>query len=415
MNLKAIQERNMQLTPVLFALFALVTPLSPSLRSIFLVLALVSVLFNPNCNQYLIYAFNTYWARSALLLVGFVALACLWSPAPFASQMAVLGKYSKLLYLPIFAVGFINPKTRTWSLNAYLAAMVITAFIALLKSYNIIPAFHSEDVNKIFYNHIVTGFMMASACYIAALEFFKSDGKAKIVYVFVVFITSYQILFLNTGRTGYVIYLLLMGVLCLQKLSLKKALIGLLGLAFLMLTAYGLSPTMQAGVKSLINDTHSFKASNATSSIGFRFRFHEYAQSLFLTHPVIGIGTGAFQYSYARDQPVEQWGDRLNEPHSQYWLTLSEQGIIGFIFLFGFLGSLFWGSIKLSGESMILGLLIAFCFGAFSDSILFYSPLGFLLIFFSALNFGEIIEKYANERQVGLNPKDEVVTRISAV
>ncbi len=389
------------LTPMLFALFAFAAPLSPSLRSIFLILALISVVLNPEYNRYLGYAFNSCWGRAALLLVGFVALACLWSPASFSDQLSVLGKYSKILYLPLFAVGFINPKTRRWCVNAYLTAMVLTCIIALLKAKGIIPPFHSNDVNKIFYNHIITGFMMAYASYLAALEACKVKGKLRMLYLFIVLITSYQLFFLNTGRTGYAIYFIVMGVFCLQKFSFKKALIGLGGLAALMLIAYSISPTMQTGIHNLITDAHSLNANNANSSLGFRIHFHEYAYSLFLRHPIIGLGTGGFQFTYDQERPIIEWGHFLNDPHSQYWLTLSEQGMLGGLLFLFFLSTLFWTALKLKeNKHLVLGILFAFCFDSFFDSILCYSIVGYLLILFSALGFGELIEQEACRRKV---------------
>ncbi|RUR12085.1 O-antigen ligase [Legionella sp. km772] len=410
MNFQVLQEKGVYLTPILFTLFIFVTPLSPSLRSVFLILALLSVLINPAYNQYLSYTFNTYWGRSALFLVGFVALACLWSPAPLAMQISTVGKYSKILYLPILAVGFINPKTRLWCINAYLGAMLFTCLISLLKAKGVVFIHSNDDVNKLFYNHIVTGFMMALACYIAALQAIKYKGRLKVLYLFIVASTSFQILFLNTGRTGYAIYLVVMAILCLQKLPFKKALFGLFFLSALMIGAYFLSPTMQTGIHNLANDVHSLNADNANSSLGFRFQFHDYARRLFMTQPLIGIGTGAFPYSYSLN-PILTWGKWLNEPHSQYWLTLSEQGIIGFSFLLLFLGSLLFACFNLSDKSMLFGIITAVCIGAFFDSILSYSPIGYLLLIFSALNFGEFIEKYADNKKTQQNrveDKDEI-------
>lgn len=400
MILKSLQEKGVYLTPVLFALFAFVTPLSPSLRSIFLVLALASILANPYYNQYLFYAFNTYWGRAALLLVGFVALACLWSPAPLSTQMGVLGKYSKLLYLPVLAVGFINPKTRIWCINAYLCSMMVTCITALLKIKGFVHIGNPSDPGELFYNHIITGFMMALACYIAGLQAFKFKGKTRVAYLLIVLITSYQILFLNTGRTAYFIYLFVMGLLLIQKLPLKKAFIGMLALSALILVAYSMSPTMQIGIHNLIIDAQTLHANNANSSLGFRLQFHDYAQSLFLRHPVIGVGTGGFQFIYIQEQPILAWGIFLNDPHSQYWMTLSEQGIIGAFLLILFLGSLFFAAFKLTeNKSILLGILLAFCLGASFDSILCYSTIGYLLIIFSALGFGEFIENYAREKK----------------
>jgi O-antigen ligase len=402
-SLKSLQEKCLYLTPILFVLFVFFIPISPSLKSIFFALAVASVLFNPTNTKYLFYAFNTYWGRIAVFFVAFIALACCWSPAPFSLQMSVLSKYSKLLYLPILAVGFINPKTRLWCVNAYLLSMIVTFFTALLKLYGFVEVGLVGDVGTLFYNHIITGFMMAIACYLAAVYAYQSNGLRRAAYLLVFLITSSHVLFINTGRTGYIIYFVLMGLFLLQKLSLKKALLAFSVFTALFCLAYSCSTVMQNGVHGAISDIKFFQKNNPNTSLGYRVQFHDYAQSLLMKNPVFGVGTGGFQYSFSQEQPIPAWGPILNDPHSQYWMTLSEQGIIGLSILVLFLGSLFFAAFQLKENgAMLLGVLIAFCLSAFSDSILCYSTAGYLLIVISALCFGEYIQRYAveNKKQI---------------
>lgn len=406
MNMTFLREKGFYLTTTLLFLFVFFIPISPTLKSIFFALAVASILLNPNYNQYLIYAYNSYWARVALLLVAFVALACLWSPAPFSIQMGVLGKYSKLIYLPLLAVGFMNSKTRFWCINAYLLAMVFTFIVALLKLKGIVHIGDPEDAGDLFYNHIVTGFMLATACYFALVYAFRTTGWMRLAYWVVILTSSYQMFFINTGRTGYAMYLLLMGLFLIQKLPLKKAFIGCVGLVGIMMLVYSVSPVMQTGVRNLIEDVKYLKKndlSTSVGSIGLRLQFHNYAKLLFLEHPIRGIGTGGFQYRYSQDEPVFAWGPILNDPHSQYWMTLSEQGIIGELLLFLFLGTILLASFQLKeGRALLWGVLAAFCMGSFSDSILCYSTAGYLLIVISALCFGEFLEQYAEKRSESL-------------
>ncbi len=70
--------------------------------------------------------------------------------------------------------------------------------------------------------------------------------------------------------------------------------------------------------------------------MGFRIQFHDYARSLFVKNPLLGVGTGGFKYNFIKDNPIPAWGPLLNEPHSQYWMTLSEQGLMGMLFLWAF-------------------------------------------------------------------------------
>lgn len=392
MRIPLIKGKSILLAPIFFVLFIFFLPISPSIKSIFLVCSLMSILFTPYYNQHLFYAFNTLWGRAALGLLMFILIACLWSQAPYSMQWMVVGKYSKVLYLPILAVGFIHPRVRNLSVNVYLVSILLTCIISIIKS-----RFAAGDAGAVFYNHIITGFMVAFASYLAGLFVFQYKGWLRIYYLVLVLLTSYQVLFINTGRTGYVVYFILMVLLLLQKISFKKAVPGILLLCGVMLTVYYVSPVLQERVNDLFSDIKFIHHhQNENTSLGYRVQFHNFAKSLFMTHPVIGIGTGGFKYSASRDNPVPSWGNELTDPHSQYWLTLSEQGIIGLLFLLFFLWSLFITSFQLTETRPILvGILAAFSSSALTDTILCYSTAGFMLVVMSALSLGELIEKRA--------------------
>ncbi|MDR3442624.1 MAG: O-antigen ligase family protein [Legionella sp.] len=393
-------EQKMNLiAPFFIVLLVFFVPVSSSLKSIFLALTVVTLVFTPTYRKQIPYAFSTLWARAALVFFLYIVLAMLWSTAPFSMRLDVVEKYSKLLWLPVLSVGFISPKTRIWALNTYLFVMLITCVLSLLKYLEIV-AFNSDDAGEVFYNHIVTGFMVALAVYFAGILFYQEQINKwqRAYYLMIVLIGSYQVLFLNTGRTGYVIYALLMSYLILQKTSLKKAIFGIMLLSGVLVSTYLFSPVMHERVDSLISDIEFFQKHEENTSLGFRVQFHSYARSLFEQHPIIGIGTGSFKYRFSQEQPIPAWGPTLHEPHSQYWLTLTEQGLIGISLFLFFLATLFITALQLKETKPIfLGMLMAFGFGCFSDTIFCYSAAGSLLIIFSALSFGELIELRASK------------------
>lgn len=400
-----LKEKSFLLSPVLFALFIFFIPISPSIKSIFFGCVVALVLFTPQYNRHILYAFNTWWGRAALALFAFISIACLWSPAPYSMQLMVLGKYCKLIYLPVLAVGFINPKVRSWSINSYLAAMLFTSIVSILKANLLINLGNPGDSGDLFFNHILTGFMMAFAAYLSALYVFKYTGWKRKTYAVMFVLMSYQLFFLNTGRTGYIVYFILMTLLLLQKLDLKKTSLGVVVLTSMILLAYTQSHVMQTRIHDLVSDVKFLQHDNPNTSLGFRIQFHDYAHSLWDTHPYIGIGTGGFKYSFTRDNPVPTWGPELTDPHSQYWMTLVEQGVIGLSLLILFFISLFVTSFKLrETRPILLGILISFCVGCVSDTILCYSTAGYILVVMSALCFGELLEKRtlitANERKL---------------
>ncbi|CAM2980481.1 O-antigen ligase family protein [Legionella worsleiensis] len=391
MKVTLSEEQGILFTSILFALFMFFIPISPSLKSIFFACSVGVILLTPHFNQFIPYAFNSLWGRASLFLLLYSMVACLWSPAPFLMQLTVVGKYSKLIYLPVLAVAFAHAKIRNLALNSYLAAMFVTCIISVLKSEHILTP---GDPGEVFYNHIITGFMMGFAAYLASLYAFKYQGWIRAGYVFLFAIMSYQVLFINTGRTGYVMYFILMAFLMMQKLSIKKAVLGVVFLCALLGLVYHESPIMYGRVHDLLSDIKALKHNNANTSLGYRIQFHDYAQSLWEKNPVVGIGTGGFKYSFSQDNPVPSWGKELTDPHSQYWMTLAEQGVIGFVLLMFFLSSLLITSFQLTETKPIIwGILISFCIGSFSDTILCYSTAGYLLVVMSALCFGELIEQ----------------------
>lgn len=397
MRLSFLDEKNSPFVPAFLVLLVFFTPISTSIKSILLIVTPLVILLTPYYRHLLYYAFKTIWVRAAFLLFLFVLIACFWSEATFSLQYNIINKYSKLLFLPIFTVGFARPKTRLWVLNAYIIVMLLTCICSIIKSFTILFIYH-PDPGQVFFNHIITGFMVALGVYFAGLlALDKSKSRRwRILYLSMVVLGSYQTFFINPGRTGYIIYGILATLFIVQKFPLKKAFIGLVLFTVAIGLTFILSPVMKEGTRALMNDIKLLKHHQADTSLGFRIQFHQYAQSLFEKHPILGVGTGGFQYNFVKDQPIPSWGHKLNEPHSQYWLTLSELGLVGMCFFLLFIGSLFITTFQLEEmKPFLLGFLVSFCVLCFSDTIFCYSTIGHLLIIFSSMCFGEIIQRKA--------------------
>lgn len=304
------EEKINLLAPILIVLLVFSIPISSSIKSILMVLSLLAIVFTPYYRQYLYCTFNTLWARAALVFFLYIIIACFWSDAPLATRYNTIDKYSKLIFLPILTVAFIQPRTRQWVLDSYLSVMLLTCILSILKARNLLELNNVSDPGEVFYNHIITGYMVALGVYLAGLQLFKADvsQSRRLFSLSIFFLGSYQILFLNTGKTGYLIYTLLMTMLMLQRMSLKKAIVGVMLFFCTIILAYTLSPRMQLTTHALLNDVKSLQQHQENNSLGFRIQFHQYAESLFKEHPLIGIGTGGFPYRFSLEQPIPAWG-----------------------------------------------------------------------------------------------------------
>ncbi|MBA2709176.1 MAG: O-antigen ligase family protein [Tatlockia sp.] len=388
MNFPTLQKKIEFLLPLWFGLLFFLTQISTALKSIPLMLVVISIFFLPNVGAKFIQVIKTRWCQAALLLFAVACLACFWGPAPTYLKLSTLKQYNKVLYLPILAIGLSYPKNRIWAIKGFLSAMVLTAFLSIGAYYEI---FHSIQYDNVFLNHIMTGFAMSFAAFLALYYSLNSRGKSKIVYFGLFFLFTFHLFFVNLGRTGYLIYALMLGLFFLMYLPWKKCLPALLILGGLLAASYTFSPSMKTGLKDAVSGYRHYH-DNKNTSVGYRMQFHSYAADLFKRHPLLGNGTSSFPVLFYLENPVPEFGRDIHEPHGIYWLVASEFGIVGLVALLWFFGSLLFTAFKL--ESMRIPAVIfisSFIVVNLSDSLLYYSGSGYLFILFAALYLSERI------------------------
>ncbi len=367
-------------------------PLSSSLQSLSVAFTLVCVLGSPVLRQdaKTLCSKPWFWSVSALFLMS--VLASFWSSAPHSDIGVIIGKYSKLLYLPCFVVAFRNQKIRTQAIHAFIAAMVFTCLISFLKKAGLC-SYHGPDPAFVFRKHIMTGYMMSFAVYLCTLFFFKAKTLwVRVVYALLIVMMSYQVLFIGMGRSGYLTYFLLMFLSVVLTFSWRKSLWALGVFIFAGTMVYLQSDIMQQRAHEAIYDWRSFhNQTDLNTPVGFRLQFHRFAQTQFLKHPWIGNGTSGLSQAYAIEQPIPAWGTRLFEPHSQYWLVAADWGVMG-LFFFLMLFYTFSRATFRSKETrnIAIGMMSSFLLGCFFDSLLLYAGTGYFFLLFMALSLSAL-------------------------
>ncbi len=406
--------------PFLLAASMLAVPISPSAKSICIGIVIALIMLTKAYRQDLVAMLSKPWCQASLLLFFIALIACIWSPAFDYQKIGVLKKYMKFMFLPILVVGFRDPRARRLGSHAFLVAMAITCVLSMLKAAGMLD-YNGPDHGRVFNNHIMTSFMMAFATYLSALLCTRERGGVRVFYALLALLFSYQILFINTGRMGYVVYVLLMILLMVQMLPWRKAIFAIfLGGALFAVTYYHSAP-MHHIVRLGIVNYRDYQQGQKNSSIGYRLQFHAYAKKLFLRHPWFGNGTGSYTYFFRTEDPVPAWHQtpgsverprispkNLFEPHSQYWFLAAEFGMMGILAVFFFFGSLVVASLRLhSMRAVAIGLIVSFIVGNLSDSLLFYGGTGYFFLLFMAMCLGEEQElRAASKLQAHIQRQD---------
>ena|SRR3990167_308902 len=376
---------------ILLSLTVFFLAISISIKSIFILLSMLAIsIYNyPELKRILM--LKWFWTSAILFML--IVAGCFIDHGSWSTKFNYIHKYSKVLYLPILAIGFRDQINRQCAGHAFLLAMLITCCLSLAKFWGIFEAIGAPgEAGYIFHNRIITGYYMAFAAFLAAIYAGKHETTWKRVgYGLLIILFSYQVLFVNIARTGYLMFGILLCLFIAHEMhkKLNYGWVLLLGF-FLALIVFG--PARQ-NINYLVRDLVQYKIGEQDTHLGVRLQLHTYAAQLFLRHPVVGIGTGGFEYNFKIAPPIPNWEKAFIEPHSEYWLMLADHGIIGLGLLILFLSTVL-NTILVTKEMRLicLGVMITFAVGCYSDSLLLCSP-GFFLILFSSMGLGEALER----------------------
>ncbi|MGV3739776.1 MAG: O-antigen ligase family protein [Gammaproteobacteria bacterium] len=383
---------------ILVALAMFCLTLGASIKGIGIGLALGTIVLMPQYRSDIFFIFRQPITWIILAFCGVAALGCFWSEANVHQKLYVFEKYCKFICIPLFAAGFAHKKSRFYGIHAYLLGMLIVCLVSMyrlwLTDLSSLPVF---DPGKVFYDHIITGYMMAFAAYLAA--YCSTNARSlqfKWGYLILTLLFSIQIIFVNTGRTGYFVYAILCGLFLIQNFSVKHIRYSVLGsiLGFFCLLPFLSTGHLVHGIHAIQDDLHNYQLGQKNTSVGIRIQFHQYAKSLFLTKPILGYGTGGFSAQFTKDKPIPIWENNMPNPHSQYWLIASEFGLVGlsiYLFILLILSKM---SFELRDMKPILhATILPILFASFSETVLMQcSGVAHLFVMFAGLSLGEWLE-----------------------
>lgn len=367
-----------QYLPYLPILWLILIPLGNTPRAIGLVAAITFIIFQKNSISKIFSFLKEPWFLTLSLAILWSYLSLLWTPKPNTQLQFYISKISFLWLLPFFILGFQMPKQKQLSYPLFLISMLIPFSLSLIKYF-----FHwkihgdASDPGFIFYNHIITGFFASFAAFLALELYIK---EKKYIYLIAFFLFSFQVLFLNTGKAAYGIYLLLISYSMWEISSWKTKLSAIIFGAIIAIILIKTSASLKLALFGLKSDIHEFQSGNLNTSFGFRVQFHQFAYLLFKKHWLVGNGIGAYDYWFKVLNTVPAWSFQPNT-HSQYWFFACDLGLIGLLLWLSTFIILFKQAKQFGWHGHIFnGFLLAFGLNCFTDNMLFASPENLLFI-----------------------------------
>jgi O-antigen ligase len=378
------QPKRIELAGVFFVCLAcFFTPLSTSLLGLFSLLAALCWL-TAGAFRTLISDCRSHPALFfALLLFGFMCLAVTYSPAELPEALDALKKYRELLLLPIIvSLLSISSRGRNAAQNSFLAGCIVLMLISYAMALGLIPQLRYGH-SLVF--HITHSFFMAVLSFWGLHRAFAEHGFRRVLWLTVCLAATVNLFYVAPGRTGMFVFLFLMLLFCWQRLSLVKAVSGLLLLCMLTTAIYLTSDNFSGRVGEVVNEIKTYEAGQSRTSIGQRFDWWMVAGQLIAEKPLFGHGTGSFQA--AQQHSGRQTKIKLTDnPHNEFLFLTVQFGLVGLALFITVCGCQLREGIRLPrGERFLLqGVVGALLAGSLMNSLLFDSQQGHFYLFMSA-------------------------------
>lgn len=285
------------------------------------------------------------FALAGLFLGLLLALGTFWTSANSNVAWGFFLKMRAYYLIPIFLLFSNQGKNRNYILSGFFSMTLLSVILSCVSAWLDYPMFMAVTGDwYIFRTHTYHNFFaaLAGAGILSTLLSKKLTTIQKSLAIAIFTLISYDVLFLVAGRTGQIVYLLMIFMILLLwnwRLGLILGIILIAALAFI-LPKY--SSAYNLGVKNAESNLNAYSHGDSNNSIGLRLEWQKNSILLIREKPIIGHGTGSFKGEYER---ILGSGDQLmvsQNPHNDYlWLGV-ELGVFGTLSLISLLLTAAW-------------------------------------------------------------------------
>lgn len=343
---------------------------------------------------------------AALLLLGALIISVSYTVAPHHEAWGWVGKYRKLLLLPLAVIAF---KDSGWAPAVRYALFGTLTLIVVLSTSNYLgltqigPAYLAHDPEThawVFKNRIAAGMFGVLLFYLAAdMALRARERRVQWASAAVATLSLINVLVMLQGRTGQVIalpFVLLVALRCIQgqrKRSPGRAMamasVLVVGAGVLL----GIAFTMHGGrLLEVRDEVRQYEHSNAVTSSGLRLEFYRKSLLLIAQRPLAGFGAAGLgtEFEQMTRGKTEAAGQMTYNPHNEYLLMAVQLGAVGLLLFLNLLLQIARGAARLDGPSrhLLLAWLAIFTAGCLANSLLLDFAEGHMMMLLGGILLG---------------------------
>lgn len=275
-----------------------------------------------------------------VLLWLLAAVGMLWADVTWAERIGGLGKFHRLLLIPLLLAHFRRSENGVWVLYGFF----VSVLVLLVASFGLalIPGLpwrgmHQAGVPTKDYIFQSANFLLCAfallGCACAAARVRRWRRAASFVALAILFLAN--IFFIVTSRTALLVAPVLLLLLGWREFGWKGLVgAGLLGCVFGGTIWLG-SPYLRERLITSVTEFQAYRAREATNSTSLHLEFLRKSLSFVEAAPIIGHGTGSIPEQF-RNAALGQAGVASvssENPHNQIFAVAIQLGLAGTIVL----------------------------------------------------------------------------------
>lgn len=278
-----------------------------------------------------------------------------------------------------------NSRWAWYAENAFVSGAVLLLLISYAMYLAVIP---SEKYGYSTVYHITHSFFMAVLAFWCLQKVFDRTWNGYLLWLPLLILALVNIFYIAPGRTGMLVFIALLMLTLLQRLTIINTVIAGTLACLLITGTYLTSANFSSRINQAIVEVQDYQTGSSRSSMGMRFDWWQNSLTMIREKPLWGHGMGAFETvqadlitsSTTKTQPSDN-------PHNEYLFIAVQTGLIGLGLFILLLGGMFFYSFRLLKPQRYLlqGVVVAMASGCLMNSFLFDSHQGHFFAILAAV------------------------------
>lgn len=296
---------------------------------------------------------SAFFTKPVTTLLIFLSLALYaaslaWTSGSQVEAFNSMGKYGKLLTIPIFCLMIRSQKEALLVLACFCAAQLFLLMSAWMLFFQMPVPWATSEIalshHVVFSSYLDESLMsavFAAVCW--HLRALVPGQYGRYCAIAVCLFALGNVFFLLQGRSAHVVAILLLTLAIAWQLPRQYRLFVVVVPFVIVAVLYASSTTVQTRLNSLKNEVQSFSFQkgvnvHSNNSSGIRLHFWRRALQSMSENPVLGSGAGSWSNEFNRleriDNPEHKDINPLGNPHQEYLLWGVQLGAVGMLLLF---------------------------------------------------------------------------------